>query len=60
MARYVLDLREIDRAQVALVGGKGADVLTGGAAPNVAKLLGSNVRHEPHLVLSGIAVTARR
>jgi type III pantothenate kinase len=36
-----------------------ADILlTGGAAPNVAQLLGPNVRHEPHLVLCGIAVAA--
>jgi type III pantothenate kinase len=33
-------------------------LLTGGAAPNVAQLLGPNVRHEPHLVLCGIAVAA--
>lgn len=33
-------------------------VLTGGAAPSVAGLIGESVRYEPHLVLSGIALAA--
>lgn len=32
--------------------------LTGGAGPAVAKLLGAEVRHIPHLTLAGIALTA--
>ena len=32
--------------------------LTGGAAPSVARLLGPDVQHVPHLVLSGIALAA--
>lgn len=32
--------------------------LAGGAAPVVAELLGPNVKHVPHLVLSGIAIAA--
>jgi len=31
-------------------------LLTGGAAPSVAALLGPDVRYEPHLVLAGIAL----
>jgi len=39
--------------------GAGADVfLSGGAAPSVAKLLRSEARYEPHLVLGGIALCA--
>lgn len=33
-------------------------ILTGGAAASVAQLLGPTVRHEPHLVLAGIAAAA--
>jgi type III pantothenate kinase len=38
--------------------GDAETILTGGAAANVARLLESDVRHEPHLVLCGIAVAA--
>jgi len=32
--------------------------LTGGAARSVAELLGPHARHQPHFILSGIAITA--
>ncbi len=35
-------------------------LLTGGAGPAVAQLLGRSARHVPHLTLAGIALTARR
>lgn len=41
-------------------GGQAHVVLTGGAAPSVAPLLSHTASHVPHLVLSGIAVAARR
>lgn len=34
-------------------------LLTGGAGPTVAELLGSSARHVPHLTLAGIALTAK-
>jgi len=34
-------------------------LLTGGAAPSVGSLLGSDVRYEPHLVLAGIVLAAK-
>jgi type III pantothenate kinase len=42
-----------------LAGGREVEVmLTGGAGPAVAALLGPRARHVPHLTLSGIALTA--
>lgn len=40
-------------------GGQAHVVLTGGAAPSVAPLLSHTASHVPHLILAGVALTAR-
>lgn len=41
-------------------GGQAHVVLTGGAAPSVAPLLSHTASHVPHLILAGIALSARQ
>ncbi|MGC3969352.1 MAG: type III pantothenate kinase [Pirellulales bacterium] len=49
-------IRQLIELYSAEAGGKPLVVLTGGAAPSVAKLLPGDVKFEPQLVLSGIAL----
>lgn len=51
-------IRQLIELFTAQVGGRPLVLLTGGAAPSVAKLLPGDVRYEPQLVLSGIALAA--
>ncbi|MEX2186058.1 MAG: type III pantothenate kinase [Pirellulales bacterium] len=51
-------MRELVARMTAAANSEADVLLTGGAAPSVAHLLGEAVRCEPHLVLAGIALAA--
>ncbi len=51
-------IKQLIELYAAQVGGDPLILLTGGAAPSVAKLLPGHARYEPHLVLAGIALAA--
>ncbi len=53
-------VRELIQRYEAQTRGEADVFLSGGAAPSVARLLKSEARYEPHLVLGGIALTAVR
>lgn len=51
-------IKQLIELYTAQIGGDPLILLTGGAAPSVAKLLPGHARYEPHLVPAGIALAA--